>query len=303
MIVRARKRSRFTVVSNASIEDPALSLEALGALVRLLSKPDGWHVWRDALVKEWRTGKDKTARILRELEGAGYRVGRCTRNANGTYHWEDFIFEEPRLSKSKGMAPSSLRPEAVNPRTANQVSRNPRVAKPSSGKPPLSNTDQQKTELTNTDEGAPTPASALAFELDSDLVAFATERGCDPEAERAAFLDYYTRDGRTFNDYRAAFRKWIRDTAKKGRAGELSKAATDSTSIKNHREHNEDANASCTHRSCQGLGYCRYATSSNEHDQQAAAMALRRRVTCNALNNPDTRSSHRVRTEAGRGYR
>lgn len=71
MIIRATKRDRFTRVSNTLIEDDSLSLEALGALVWLLSKPDNWQLRRHVISRKWGIGREKTARILEELKRAG----------------------------------------------------------------------------------------------------------------------------------------------------------------------------------------------------------------------------------------
>jgi hypothetical protein len=66
---------------------------------------------------------------------------------------------------------------------------------------------------------SPTPARATKarkrapiptdFALDADLIAFARERGVDPDAEFERFVNHHTAVGSLFVDWRAAWRTWV----------------------------------------------------------------------------------------------
>ncbi len=44
MIIKRKRSSEFAIISNRLANDKALSFEARGVLVYLLSKPDNWEV-------------------------------------------------------------------------------------------------------------------------------------------------------------------------------------------------------------------------------------------------------------------
>ena len=72
MIVRNPTKERYTVISNAALEDPRLSLKAKGLLAYLLTKPDGWKVVVSHLVKQSNDGRHAIESGLDELETFGY---------------------------------------------------------------------------------------------------------------------------------------------------------------------------------------------------------------------------------------
>jgi hypothetical protein len=73
IIRRASDSNPFTAISNATLQDHrGLSLDSLGLLVYLLSKPLDWRVMSNSLMKEWGIGKDRYYRIVKELRDAGY---------------------------------------------------------------------------------------------------------------------------------------------------------------------------------------------------------------------------------------
>jgi hypothetical protein len=74
MIVRNPTKERYTVISNAALEDVRLSLKAKGLLAYLLTKPDGWKVIVIHLVKQSNDGRYAIEKALDELETFGYIV-------------------------------------------------------------------------------------------------------------------------------------------------------------------------------------------------------------------------------------
>ena len=71
-ILRKRKTAHFTMVANEALRDHSLSLKATGALVTLLSLPDGAKVSADVLAQIHTDGRAAAQAALRELTKAGY---------------------------------------------------------------------------------------------------------------------------------------------------------------------------------------------------------------------------------------
>ena len=69
---RADRKNSFTVTDNLVINDPSLSFRALGLLIYILSKPDGWRVDSRDLAKTHSEGRDAIRAALNELQDEGY---------------------------------------------------------------------------------------------------------------------------------------------------------------------------------------------------------------------------------------
>jgi hypothetical protein len=83
IIRRASRKRHYTNVDNAIFE-AGLSLEALGELTYLLSRPDNWHVHLGQLARHFRIGRERNQRIMRELMDAGFaKRQRQTRSEDG----------------------------------------------------------------------------------------------------------------------------------------------------------------------------------------------------------------------------
>lgn len=71
-IHRAARRRSYTIVDNAILAGGALSLEAMGLLAHLLSRPDDWNVSLAQLGRLHGVGRDRIRRIMHEIRDAGY---------------------------------------------------------------------------------------------------------------------------------------------------------------------------------------------------------------------------------------
>ncbi len=134
MIIRTPKKVRFTVISNAVIEDQRLTWAATGLLIYLLSKPDNWRIQPAHLIKERQLGRDGIYRLLKELETAGYMRKRQVKNHAGRMVGTDwFVFDEPQPAAPGPENPDTGKPHPELPHPVN---------------PPLTNTDlSTKTEI------------------------------------------------------------------------------------------------------------------------------------------------------------
>lgn len=94
-IIRVKHKSGYTAIPSTTLRDFRLSLDALGLLVRLLSRPDDWQVQFGPLQRESRVGRDLLRRILRELQDLGYLKRKKTRDHRGRWVWESVVYDEP----------------------------------------------------------------------------------------------------------------------------------------------------------------------------------------------------------------
>ncbi len=91
--IRIKKSSNYSVIHNTPINDNNLSCEALGVITYLLSKPDDWIVQNNEIKQRFDIGRDKLARIFRELTNAGYMQREQTRTDSGQWEWDTTINE------------------------------------------------------------------------------------------------------------------------------------------------------------------------------------------------------------------
>jgi len=94
-IIRVKHKRGYTVIPNSTLRDLRLSIDAVGLLVRLLSRPDDWHVQFGPLQRETGVGRDRLRRMLRELRKAGYLRQECARDSRGRWVWESVVYDEP----------------------------------------------------------------------------------------------------------------------------------------------------------------------------------------------------------------
>jgi len=80
-----RKTENFTIISNDVCQNKALSMRALGLLVRLLSYPDHWSTNSEVLSREFDCGREQMRSVLKELVSAGYM--RLDKSQNQAGHW------------------------------------------------------------------------------------------------------------------------------------------------------------------------------------------------------------------------
>ncbi len=98
MILRIQKReSPYVQIDKRPLEDPRISWRAKGILAYLLSKPDGWSVRMENVLKHGTEGRDAVASAMKELQSAGYAWIATSRNPDGSLAGKTWIIsEEPR---------------------------------------------------------------------------------------------------------------------------------------------------------------------------------------------------------------
>lgn len=96
MIVRAKRKTNFTIMSNAGLRDERLSFKARGVLAYLLSMPDNWTVSDRHLATVGPDGRHAVQAALKELETHGYLRRERHRAENGKFEWNSVIYDEPQ---------------------------------------------------------------------------------------------------------------------------------------------------------------------------------------------------------------
>lgn len=142
-VMRVEKTGNYTVMSNVHLDDPRLSLKAIGLLSKILRLPDDWDYTLEGLARICKEGKDAIRSAIVELERAGYIERRQTHAADGSFAGNEYIVHEAPVDADA--APSSDNPTTVSPSSGN-----PLTGYPSTGNPTQPNTISTKYLDTNT---------------------------------------------------------------------------------------------------------------------------------------------------------
>ena len=122
-VMRVEKSANYTVMSNHHLDDPRLSLKAIGLLSKILRLPDDWDYTLEGLARICKEGKDAIRSAIVELERAGYIERRQTHAADGSFAGNEYIVHEAPVSTDA--APSSENPTTGNPSAGNPLTENP----------------------------------------------------------------------------------------------------------------------------------------------------------------------------------
>ena len=122
-VMRVEKSANYTVMSNRHLDDPRLSLKAIGLLSKILRLPDDWDYTLEGLAHICKEGKDAIRSAIVELEQAGYIERRQTHAADGSFAGNEYIVHECPVGADA--SPSSENPTTDNPLTDNPLTGNP----------------------------------------------------------------------------------------------------------------------------------------------------------------------------------
>lgn len=107
-IFRTIKNKNYTVMSNHHLQNPNLSLKAMGLMSKVLSLPDDWSYSVKGLAAYCKDGYESVRTALCELEKEGYLVRRRIRGERGKITGTEYIFREtpemdvPGLEQEEG---------------------------------------------------------------------------------------------------------------------------------------------------------------------------------------------------------
>ena len=119
-IRKAKSKTNFTLINTVCLQDPRLSMSALGMLAYLMSLPCDWEISVSHLSKRFNCSKDKVYSTINELIKLGYMVRYQERNDNGAFgEWITEATDDPNLLKGaqplaiSEFPPHKEKPEAV----------------------------------------------------------------------------------------------------------------------------------------------------------------------------------------------
>lgn len=189
--VQLKRSAGFTVLQNALIRDPRLSLKTKGLFAVLASLPEDWKYSISGLSTVAGVGRDAIRTALKELEKAGYLTRRQEHSEGG--HFSGCVYEISDTSSipvEPSAPPLSGFPSTVEPTTV----------EPSSDNPTLQNKDITKERLTNTPYSPPEGDDG---EDDESKEAEVSLPKYEPEMFTAFYERYPVKKGR-----KAACRAW-----------------------------------------------------------------------------------------------
>jgi hypothetical protein len=121
MIIRNSPNVNFTILRNEVLERTDMTLKAKGLYAFLMSKPDYWQISIAGLTVQLAEGREAIMQALRELEKHGYYKKVRTRNENGTFSYEDYLYDEPQAGSPQAGNPSTVKPKADNQAQVNTI--------------------------------------------------------------------------------------------------------------------------------------------------------------------------------------
>jgi hypothetical protein len=187
----------FTRVPNTAVESD-LSLKALGLLVFMLSKPDGWNLTERGLMSQLDTGRHALATAMSELIEKGY-VRRSSHMDGNLRRWVTEVYDVPCFDFPSSESPEHAEIEALSNKgfqVTKERSKSASVKKKS--------VRSQKTRLPESWE----PKESQKQQIRDKY----PKLNLTEEAEK--FQDYHRAKGSSFADWDAAFRTWVRNAEK-----------------------------------------------------------------------------------------
>lgn len=108
LVKRGQRNARYTAISNALVDHPALSPEARIVLIYLLTKPDNWQLQIGDIRRLLGTGpkvcgRNKTYEIIRELRNCAHVIAVEELHAGRFHRVTYYVFDEPH-SDPEGFA-------------------------------------------------------------------------------------------------------------------------------------------------------------------------------------------------------
>lgn len=137
-IIRTKRRDNFTIINN-DIINAKMSLQALGLLVFLLSKPDDWKIQKKSLSKNFKNGRDATNTAFNELIDLGYIETVQVRQEGKFKSVNYLVYDQPEPQTGNQYTVGEKSPQPEKPSTEK-----PSTEKPYTENPSLLNTIDNK---------------------------------------------------------------------------------------------------------------------------------------------------------------
>jgi hypothetical protein len=178
----------FTRIPNTAINS-GLSLKALGLLVFMLSKPNGWNFTERGLMAQLDTGRHALASAMDELIDVGY-IRRTLQGDGNLRRWVTEVYDVPCSGFPSTELPEQRETEALS----NNVRE---VTNERSNKAPA------KTKTAMTETWQPDSDSVAQLKIKHPTLRL--------EDELEQFRDYWISKGERRADWNAGLRTWMRN--------------------------------------------------------------------------------------------
>lgn len=216
----ASRQNPYASIVRKMLQDPALSLEASGLLVFVLSLPDNWSFNLPWLCKTRKVGRDKAQRLVRELIANRYCARRQTRTASGQVGPVEYIFSDDPTALEDAPSPQPAFQAAVTQDVGSPQPALPAPAEPAPVNPHLHT--RQSTNYTQTEkedararmEGTDGCVEPL-LPFTPDVLAQITLLGLDPAQLIQRYNDRTKGRARTIVDPSAYLLRMARDEVAK----------------------------------------------------------------------------------------
>lgn len=153
--------SGFVLIANSWVRDPAMTLQARGLLVYLLSHAEGYKISNAQQVRECANGRDAVTSAREELVRLGYLTVVEARDTAGRFAENDYTVTDPTAT---GIPQADTPPPAGNPPSTG----NPSTGKPSTVGPPHRRTTGGDQGTTSRAASGDTAAGAQLELVDGD---------------------------------------------------------------------------------------------------------------------------------------
>lgn len=128
-------RERYEAIPRRVLQQEGISARALGVLVYLLSKPDGWRSSATRIAQHFSEGRDAIEKALKTLEELGYLGRQRVRYASGRCGWVWVYGDNPEyVAVNMATRVAEIESERRRPETETGDGESPQVA-PNPGEP------------------------------------------------------------------------------------------------------------------------------------------------------------------------
>lgn len=168
LIRTVKQENPFVQLDKYFLSDERLSWGAKGILAYILSKPDGWKINKEDLIKKSDDGKTKVESALLNLLACGYVNWYQLKGTDGTFgEWVYDVYERPdfnpnlvfcieegqsRISNRKSKVKQKNEIRENEPKADNPISDLPKVDNPTSDNHPYINNDLNNNDLNKEEE-------------------------------------------------------------------------------------------------------------------------------------------------------
>lgn len=174
-----QKENPYVQIDKTFLSDDRLSWSAKGILAYILSKPDGWKIRKEDIIKKSDDGRSKVDSALLNLMACGYVNWYQLKSEGGTFgEWVYDVYERPeynpnlvlcieegtaRINERKSKVKKKNETKENSPKVDNPISDSPKVDYPISDNQLYSNNDFINNDLNKEEEEEEEKLTHISF--------------------------------------------------------------------------------------------------------------------------------------------